>query len=78
MINQIVRGIEGYKAYIDDVIIHSDSWQGHISQLRALLSRFPEAHLTINLSKSEFGHAEVKFLEHTVGNGQVKPVHAKV
>ena len=61
-----------------DVIVHSDSWQGYISQLQTLLSRFSEAHLTINLSKSEFGHAEVKFLEHTVRNQQVKPVHAKV
>ena len=78
MINQIVGGIEGCEAYIDDVIAHSDSWQGHISQLRALLSRFSEANLTINLSKSEFGHGEVTFLGHTVGNGQVKPVNAKV
>ena len=37
MINQIVGGIEGCEAYIDDVIAHSGSWQGHISQLRALL-----------------------------------------
>ena len=33
MLNHIVRGIEGYEAYIDDVTVHSDSWQGHISQL---------------------------------------------
>ena len=32
----------------------------------------------MNLSKSEFGHAEVKFLGYTVRNGQVTPVHAKV
>ena len=78
MINQIVRGIEGCKAYIDNVIVNSDSWKGYISQLRALLSRLSEAHLTMNLSKSEFGHAQVKFLGYTVRNGQVMPVHAKV
>ena len=67
MINQIVRGIEGCEAYIDNGILHSESWQGHISQLQALLSRFSyKAHLTINLSKSEFEHAELKFLGHTV------------
>ena len=43
-----------------------------------LLSRFSEANLTVNLSKSEFGHAEVTFLGHIVGNGQVKPIHAKI
>jgi len=30
------------------------------------------------LSKSEFGHAEVMFLGHVVGNGQVKPADAKI
>ena len=78
IINQIVGGIEGCEAYIDYVIAHSDSWQEHISQLRALLSRFSEANLTINLSKSEFGHGEVTFLGRTVRNGQVKPVNAKI
>ena len=69
MINQSVRAIEGWEAYIDDVIAHSDTRQGHISQLQALLSRFSEVQLTINSSRSEFGHAEVKFFGHTVGNG---------
>ena len=33
MINQIVEGNDECEAYIDDVIAHSDSWQGYISQL---------------------------------------------
>ena len=37
MVNQMVTGIEGCKAYIDDVIAHNDSWLAHISQLQALL-----------------------------------------
>ena len=34
--------------------------------------------LTINLSKSEFGQAQVTYLGHVVGLGEVKPVSAKV
>ena len=34
--------------------------------------------LTINLSKSEFGQAQVTYLGHVVGQGEVKPVSAKV
>ena len=34
--------------------------------------------MTVNLSKSKFGHAEVIFLGHVVGNGQVKPTDAKI
>ena len=76
LINQMVGGLEGCEAYIDDVIIYNDSWQLHISQLWTLLSRF--ANHTINLTKSEFGHADMTFLEHIVRTGQVKPVFAKI
>ena len=36
-----------------------------------------EAKLTINLMKSEFGKARVKYLGHIVGQGQVRPLDAK-
>lgn len=39
-----------------------------------MLSRLTEVNLTVNLTKSEFGHGEVVFLGHMVGNGQVKPL----
>ena len=38
----------------------------------------PLAKLKINLAKSEFCHATLTFLGHVVGQGQVKPVEAKV
>ena len=34
--------------------------------------------MTINVAKSEFGCAQVSFLGHTVGQGEVKRVAAKV
>jgi hypothetical protein len=34
--------------------------------------------LTVSLVKSEFCHTVVEYLGHIVGNGQVKPVFAKV
>ena len=37
-----------------------------------------EAKLTINLMKSEFGKATVKYLGHIVGQGQVRPLDAKI
>ena len=77
MINRVLGGLECCEAYIDDVIIYSDSWQEHLSQLRAIFVRFSQANLTVNLGKSEFGHVEVMFLGHVVGNGQVKPADAK-
>ena len=37
-----------------------------------------EAKLTINLMKSELGKATVKYLGHIVGQGQVRPLDAKI
>ena len=37
-----------------------------------------EAKMTINLMKSEFGKANVKYLGHIVGQGQVRPLDAKI
>jgi hypothetical protein len=36
------------------------------------------ANLTVNLNKGEFCQAFVDYLGHTVGQGQVKPIMAKV
>ena len=37
-----------------------------------------EAKLTINLMKSEFGKATLKYLGHIVGQGKVRPLDAKI
>ena len=37
-----------------------------------------EAKMTINLMKSEFGKAAVKYLGHIVGQGQVRPLDSKI
>ncbi|XP_076037679.1 uncharacterized protein LOC143023085 [Oratosquilla oratoria] len=34
--------------------------------------------LTVNLAKSEFGHARITFLGHVVGKGEVQPIAAKI
>ena len=78
MINTVLSGVQGCGAYIDDLVLYSDSWDQHLKQRRSLLSRLQEARLTINLMKSEFCHARVIFLGYVVGQGQVAPVVAKV
>ena len=78
MINSVIQGIDGCAAYIDDVILFSDTWEGHIAIMRKLFERLSKEVLTVNLAKSEFCHATVEYLGHVVGQGQVKPIMAKV
>ena len=78
LMNMVVSGLDGCDVYIDDAIIHSNVWGEHLQTIRDLFERLSEARLTINLAKSEFCHACLTFLGHTVGHGQVKPIDAKV
>ena len=78
MVNKLVRDIDGCEGYIDDVVIFSNNWSDHIRQIRRFFQIMREAKLTINLIKSEFGKATVKYLGHIVGQGQVRPLDAKI
>ena len=48
------------------------------SRIRKFFDRLYKAKLTVNLAKTEFCHATVTCLGHVVGQGQVKPLEAKV
>ena len=78
MVNKLVRDIDGCEGYIYDVVIFSDNWSDHIRQIKRFFQIMLEAKLTINLMKSEFGKATVKYLGHIVGQGQVRPLDAKI
>ena len=78
MVNKLVRDIDRCEGYIDDVVIFSNNWSDHIRQIEHFFQIMREAKLTINLMKSEFGKATVKYLGHIVGQGQVRPLDAKI
>ncbi len=57
------------RLYQDDVVLHSDSWEGQISTPSEVFCRL--AQVTFNLAKCEFGKATVIYLGKPVGHGQV-------
>ena len=50
----------------------------HVCQIKRFFQMMRRAKLTINLMKSEFSKATVKYLGHIVGQGQVRPLGAKI
>lgn len=78
LINILTNDLDGVDAYIDDTVLHNSTWESHVQSMRRFFDRLSGAKLTVNLAKSEFCHAHVKFLGHIVGQGQVKPIDAKV
>lgn len=76
--NTVVAGLDGCAVYLDDVIFYSDTWENHLQHIPALFDRLVYANLTINLAKCEVARATVTYLGKVVGQGNVRPVRAKV
>ena len=71
LINFLTSDLEGCEGYINDIVVYSDTWKQHVQRLRALPERLAQAQLTVNLLKNDFGHAQVVFLGHVIGQGCV-------
>ncbi len=78
LMQKVLSGVKSCEAYLDDVVVYSDSWEEHLATLRDIFARLSEASLTINLAKCEFCKAVVTYLGKQVGHGQIRPVEAKV
>jgi Reverse transcriptase (RNA-dependent DNA polymerase) len=49
-------------AYLDDILIYSDSRKEHTSHVRVVLERLRTARLQIDIKKCEFSVCDVKYL----------------
>ena len=64
--------------FIDDLMIHSESFDEHVKHVNIILSKLNAAGITLNLKKCKFAYKKVKFLGFIVGNGKVSPDPVKV
>ncbi len=78
LVNSVLYGMHGCEAYLDDVVLYSNTWTDHLSQIRELFSHLAAANLTINLANVNFGKARVTYLGKVVGGRQVRPVEVKI
>ena len=63
MMDQLLRPHQAYAAaYIDDIIIHSASWDVHLRQLRVVLGELRRAGLTAKPAKCRLGLEETSYL----------------
>ncbi|XP_067303559.1 uncharacterized protein [Pseudorasbora parva] len=70
----LLRPHQAYAAaYLDDVVVHSETWEDHLDRLRKVLSGLRRAGLTANPRKCHLGLAEAKYLGYQVGRGLIRP-----
>ena len=66
------------KAYLDDILIHSMTWEELLDHIQQVLSKLKEAGSTIKERKCNFAVNQCEYLEHVVGDGKVQPMECKI
>ena len=79
MMDRVVDDLQDFAAaYLDDLIIYSNTWEDHLKHVRVILQRLREAGLTVKPTKCQFGMERCVYLGHVVGGGTVQPEASKV
>lgn len=76
----MLRGFHFTYAYVDDVVIFSQSAEEHEDHLRQVLQRFHNYGygVVINPAKCQFGAAELEFLGYKVNSSGIYPLEDRV
>jgi transposase InsO family protein len=77
-IDGIIRGLDFCYAYIDDILVASDSEEQHLSHLRQLFDRLTSYGVLVNPGKCVLGASVVKFLGFEVSAEGTRPLPEKV
>jgi hypothetical protein len=65
-------------AYLNDIIVYSNSKKKHIKHVRKILQRLREAEIQADVDKSEFNITETKFLEMIIERDEIKMNFEKI
>ncbi|XP_076389540.1 uncharacterized protein LOC143264774 [Megachile rotundata] len=77
-IDEVLRGLDFCYAYIDDILVVSDSEKEHLEYLEILFKRLKQFGIVVNPGKCVFGQATVKFLGYTVSEADTSLCAEKV
>ena len=69
----VLQGVENVHNFLDDVLVHSQTWEEHLEALKEVLGRFAKAGLTVKPSKCEIAAAQIDFLGHRIEKGRIAP-----
>ncbi|CAI9724436.1 Hypothetical predicted protein [Octopus vulgaris] len=77
-IDMVTRGLPFVYAYIDNMLMASNSDEEHNQHLHLLFERLRKYGVVINPSKCSFGVASLHFLGHIVDKDGIRPLPEKV
>ncbi|XP_069074081.1 astrocytic phosphoprotein PEA-15 isoform X1 [Pleurodeles waltl] len=65
-------------AYLDDIVIYSDTWEDHLHHLDEVFRALTNAGLAANPKKFTLGNTQISYLGYLIGNGTLKPQQSKI
>ena len=78
LVDKVLKGLQFATAYIDDIVIHSDSWENHMAHIKQVLKRLQDARLTAKPKKCKFGMSRTEYLGFVIGQCKVSPIQGKI
>ncbi|XP_029652043.1 uncharacterized protein K02A2.6-like [Octopus sinensis] len=77
-IDEVIRGLDFVFAYVDDILIASDTHENHLQHLSQLFQRLRDYGVRFNPDKCVFGQSSLDFLGHYIDSSEIKPLSSKV
>ena len=71
--NKVLNGLTFTLAYLDDIIIFSETAEQHLKHIQIVLAKLREANLKLKKSKCSFFKKEIHYLGNLLTTDGVKP-----
>ena len=78
LMNKELNGLNFTHAYLDDVIIFSETAEQHLKHIQIVLTRLKQANLKFKMSKCGFFKKELHYLGHLLNTERIKPQTEKI
>ena len=77
--NELFNGLEYVRAYIDDLLIISNSsFEDYLNKVKVVLKKLKAAGFTINAAKSKFARDRLEYLGFLITRQGIMPLPDKV
>jgi len=79
-INDVFRDMldVGVIAYMDDILIYTETVEEHVALVRRVMERLRKAHLCVSIKKSSFHQREIEFLGYKISDRGISMKSTKV
>ena len=79
LISKVLKGLHKFAmAYLDDIIIFSNSEEEHLEHLRIIFQRLKAAGLKLKSSKCDFMKRQIHYLGHLISEEGIQPLPEKL